>query len=173
MPGPLPKLQLLECLLPPPLVEIGIETEVEIGTERTEKGTGTETDEEVVVAIETERDDEVEIVTETGIGIVIVKEKGTEVEIEIERGIVGQGAEIEGLIPEIGIGEQGAENVKTKSVNEFSKMFQLSAPNLFCRVSISPMEMVVVIEKRAHQGGTGYLYVAVADAVTISYNFYR
>ena len=173
MPGPLPKLQLLECLLPPPLVEIGIETEVEIGTERTEKGTGTETDEEVVVAIETERDDEVEIVIETE--IVIVKEKGkeAEVEIEIERGIVGQGAEIEGLIPEIGIGEQGAENVKTKSVNEFSKMFQLSAPNLFCRVSISPMEMVVVIEKRAHQGGTGYLYVAVADAVTISYNFYR
>ena len=127
-------LQLLECLLPPPLVEIGIETEVEIGTERTEKGTGTETDEEVVVAIETERDDEVEIVIETEIvieivietEIVIVKEKGkeAEVEIEIERGIVGQGAEIEGLIPEIGIGEQGAENVKTKSVNEFSKMFQ-------------------------------------------------
>ena len=146
MPGPLPKLQLLECLLPPPLVEIGIETEVEIGTERTEKGTGTETDEEVVVAIETERDDEVEIVTETGIGIgiVIVKEKGTEVEIEIERGIVGRGAEIEeGLTPEteIGTGEQGAENVKTKPEKESPEMFQLSAPHLFCRISLMGMVM--------------------------------
>ena len=146
MPGSLPKLQLPKFLLLPLPVEIGIETEIEIeiGTERTEKGTGTETDEEVVVAIETERDDEVEIVTETGIGIVIVKEKGTEVEIEIERGIVGRGAEIEeGLTPEteIGTGEQGAENVKTKPEKESPEMFQLSAPHLFCRISLMGMVM--------------------------------